>query len=522
MFTRLKAIKSIRKATSGFTVIELVVGMTLLGFIAVGIIGLFVALVNSSVAAKQMAVASTLATNQMEYLKSLPYDNLAVQGGSIYSTSPLPATSTETVDNMEYTVKTSISYVDDAYDGCANYPNQTLKETYCRNYPPPTGAPSVDSNPQDYKIAHVEVFNKSNVKRGQVDTQISSRVSETNSTTGALFISVIDEDGNPVSGATVQLTNSTLTPIISLSDSTDSNGVAIFYGLPPDTSGYDYQITTSKTGYSTLATIKPSGSLQPNYSNQNILAQQSSYLTVTIKPQGEYSLLAEATDVSGNPLANLRIYAKGGYKRYTSSTDTQYYFDNLSPSDSRPTTDSSGIAAFSNLVPGQYIFCGDSGSTSCVIGGTTYYLAAVVPYSGSNTLNPLIVPTYTSSNPPSTTFPYNGQSYLQKVRLIMTTNSSFPRVNTLSPDNISLSTSSISDFDFQINGQNLPSSTSVQFIQDSNTYTASCTGSGGTQLVCTADLTGITSGTAQLRVTANGHVLTLPGSPMIGGLIVSP
>lgn len=521
-FMRLRAMKSFRKSISGFTIVELVIGMTLLGFIIVGIFGLYVTLMNSAVAARQLAVGSTLATNQMEYLKSLPYDGLAVQGGSIYSSNPIPATTTQTVDGITYTVNTSISYVDDAYDGCASYPNQTLKETYCRNYPPPTGAPAVDTNPQDYKIAHVTVYNSSNAKRGEVDSQISSRVSETNSTTGALFISIIDDNGNPVSGAAVQVVNNNQSPAVNLSDSTDSNGIAIFYGLAPDTSGYHYQITASKANYSTLSTIAPSGSLQPNYSNQNILTQQSSYLTLTIKPQGQYSLLAEATDTSGSPIANVKIYTKGGYKKYTSSTDTQYYFDNLSPSDTRPSTDSSGIAAFSSLVPGQYIFCGDDGSSSCSSGGTTYYLAAAVPYSGTNAFNPITVPIYDSSDPPSTTFSYNSQSYLQKVRLILTTDSGFPRINTFSPDNLSLSGGSVNNFAFQIKGANLPGSTTVQFVQGSTTYTASCAGGDGTALDCTADLTGISSGSAHLKIIANGKTLELPDSPLLGGLNVSP
>lgn len=522
MLKKLKTLKSIRQTTSGFTVVEVVIGATLLTFIMVGTLGLFVTLTNSSIAGKQMSIASSLATNQMEYLKSLPYDNLAIEGGSIFSNNPLPASINQTVDGTQYRIETSISYVDDAYDGCANYPNQQLKETYCRNYPPPTGAPSVDSNPQDYKIAHVEVFNNTGTKRGQVDTQISSRVSETNSTTGALFVSVIDANGNPVSGATVAIANTTFNPDINLGDSTDSNGVAIFYGLPPDTSGYDYQVTASKNNYSTLVSIKPSGSLQPNYPSQNILAQQSSYLTLTIKPQGEYSLLAEAVNTSGAALSNLRLYAKGGYKRYISSADTQYYFDNLSP-DSRPTTDSGGLATFTNLVPGEYFFCGDNGNTSCVIGGTTYYLAAAVPYNGPTTFTPTIIPTYESSNPPSTTFAHGGNSYLQKVRLIFSTASNFPRIKTLSPDDLSLSSGTVGAFNFQITGVNLPSSSSVQFIQGGNTYTASCTSSGSnTLLTCSVNLTGISTGLAQLRITANGHTLELPGSPMLGGLIVSP
>lgn len=513
----------------GFTIVDLMVGIAVMSIISIGILSLFVALVNSSVASKQMAVGLTLATNQMEYLKSLPYDSLAVQGGSIYSPTPLPAEKTETVDGMTYTVKTSISYVDEAYDGCANYPNQTLKETYCRNYPPPAAAPTLDTNPQDYKIAHVEVFNRTNIKRGQVDTQISSRVSETNSTTGALFISIVDDNGNPVSGATVNITNTTLAPAVNLTDSTDGNGIAIFYGLPPDPTGSDYIITASKSNYSTLATIDSSGSLQPNYSNQNVLTQQSSYLTLTIKPQGEDSLLAEITDTSGAPLANARIYTKGGYKKYTDSADTQYYYDNLSPSDTRPTSDASGMITYSNLVPGQYIFCGDLGATSCTIGGTTYYLAAAVPYAGSNALNPINVPIYDPFNPPLTTFPYSSNSYLQKVRLMLTTSSNFPRINNFTPYDVSASSPTINSFAFQVNGANLPCdsnpascSTTVQFIQASTTYTASCEGTDGLNLDCTIDLTGIAAGTAQLRISANGHTFDLPGSPLLGGLIVNP
>src|SRR5690606_5494020 len=134
---------------------------------------------------------------------------------------------------------------------------------YCRNYPPPSGSPNPDANPQDYKIAHVTVTDVTGKRLAQVDTQISSRVSETASTTGALFVTVLDESGNPLSGATVTVTNSTVTPNVNLSDSTDNNGIAIFYGLPPDTNGNDYQVAASKSGYSSLSTIEPFGSLQP-------------------------------------------------------------------------------------------------------------------------------------------------------------------------------------------------------------------------------------------------------------------
>lgn len=514
----------------GFTLVELVVSMVVLSIIVISVMGLFISLVNSSILSKRKAVASSLATNQMEYLKSLPYNSLAIAGGSIPASAPLPASSTQTINGFQYTIKSSINYVDDAFDGCASYPTPALKQLYCRNYPPPSGAPATDQNAADYKIIHVSVYDTHNAKLAEVDTQVSARVAETASTTGALFVKVIDSTGNPISGATVTVTNSTLTPTVNVSDSTDSNGTAIFYSLPPDTTNYDYVISASYSGYSSLTTIAPSGSLQPNYSSQQIFTQLSSFVTLTLKPMGQYSLLMETVDTTGNPLANVKVYVKGGYKKYTLTTNTAYYYDGLSPSDIRPTTDAGGLAALSNLVPGAYIFCGDTGSTSCNIGGTTYYLAAAVPYAGVNPFNPINVPTFVAASPPATTYAYGGNGYLQKVRLILTTSSTYPRINNLIPYDASQSTSTMNAFAFQINGNNLPCnanpascSTVVKFLQGANTYTASCTGAAsGLQLNCTVNLSTAVQGSTQLVVIASGFTLTLPAAPMLGGIIVTP
>jgi hypothetical protein len=345
-----------------------------------------------------------------------------------------------------------------------------------------------------------------------------------------MFISVTDDAGNPVSGADVTLVDSTVSPAVNLGDQTDNNGIAIFYGLPPDTTNYDYVATASKTGYSSLTTIAPSGTLQPNYPSQQIITQQSSFVTLTIKPIGANSLIVETTDTSGNPLANVKTYIKGGYKKYNITSDTSYYYDNFTPSDTRPTTDGSGITTLSNLVPGPYIFCGDAGATNCKVGNTTYYLAASVPYGGTNAFNPINVPTYLASAPPAITFAYNSVNYLQKVRLILTTDSSYPRINTLSPDDASRSTGTLNTFGFTITGTNLPCTasgsgcgTTVKFIQGSNNYTAACTGAAtGIQLNCTVNLNSASNGMAQMSVTVSGKTLTIPAGSLIGGINVGP
>lgn len=517
------------RGAAGFTIVELMVSIVVFAIVALSFLGLFVSLVHSALVAKQKAVASTLATDQMEYLKSLPYDSLAIAGGAIYSTNPLVASSVQKVNGTKYTVTTSINYVDDAYDGCASYPSVALKQAYCRNYPPPASAPSLDTNPADYKDVYVAVTGPGSIKLASVDTQISARVSETASTTGALLVKIVDQAGNPIDSSNVIVSNSMVSPVVNVSDATDSNGIAIFYGLPPDSNANDYTVSANKTGYSSLATIVPSGSLQPTYPSQKILTQQSSYVTLTLKQQGPNSLILEAVGTTGSPIGGAKIYVKGGYKKYTATTDATYYYDGLTPTDNRPTTDSSGLAALSNLVPGTYAFCGDSGASSCVSGTTTYYLAAAVPYSGSNAFNPINVPTYDPAHPPTTTFTYGTTNFYQKVRLILTTSSTFPRITNLSPSQVSLANDPLSTFAFMVVGVNLPCSstasscaTTVKFIQGSSTYTASCTGAAtGLQLSCKVNLTGITVGSASMTVVNGSNTLTLPATPLIGGFIVT-
>jgi prepilin-type N-terminal cleavage/methylation domain-containing protein len=505
-----------RAGAAGFTLVELTVTVVIVGIVVVSFFGLFVSLVHSTIIAKRRDTALTLATNQMEYLKSLPYDNLAVAGGSIYATSPLPATKLQTINGVKYTTTTSIGYVDDAYDGCGSYTPASLKLTYCRNYPPPSGAPATDLNPADYKILHVGVTDNSGSNLASVDTEIAARVSETASTTGAMFVTVLDGTGAPVSGATVNVKNTTITPNANVNDSTDSNGVAIFYGLPPD-SGNDYIITASATGYSSLSTIAANGSLQPTYPNQKILSQQSSGVTLYLYPMSANSLVAETTDINGNPIANMKVYAKGGYKKYTATSDTSYYFDNMSGSDTRPTTDAAGLAAFSSLVPTNgYIFCGDLGDTNCKVGSTTYYVAAALPYTGLNSLMPINVPTYVASSPPTTVFTYNGTDYLQKVRLMMTTNASFPRVFTMNPYQLSLSgVGDLSSVLITMTGYNLGAA-SAKLTQGGNTFNTTSCNQTPTQLKCTFNLSGIALGQAQLSVTNASGTLTLPVNPLGG------
>lgn len=514
-----------KQQEAGYTLVELLVCIAVLSVLSFSGFQLFTSLLHSSIISQRQAVASTLATNRMEYLKSLPYDNLAVAGGAIVSTVTVPKTTTQKVQGMTYTITNTITYADDAYDGCGSYPSTALKTQYCRSYPPPSGAPTTDLNAGDYKNIRVSVTDTSGTELAVLDTQAAALVAETASNTGALFVRVQTDAGDPISGATINVVNpgrptAPACAAVNVTDSSDVNGMAIFYNLPPCTTGYLYTITGSLAGYSTLSTIPQSGSLVPNYSSQNLITQSSSSVTLTLRPQASNSLILETTDTNGAVLGNVNVHMKGGYKKYTSASNAEYYYEVLNANRINTNT-TTGLAAVNNLVPGPYYFCDNTSTANrCIIGsGTTaYYVAAAVPYGGENPLQPITVPV--NSTPLGPTFTYNTSEYLQKVRLMLTSSSTFPRVASLTPSGVAEDASNLNNFGFTLTGANL-SSAQVRFIKGATTYTATCSGDS-TTLNCTVNLTGITAGVASLRVTVGSNTLNLPSEPLLGGLIVTP
>ena len=109
-----------RRQQGGYTLVELMVSLLVLGIIALAAFQLLTALLHSAIVSKRQAVAYTLANNQMEYLKELSYDQLAVAGGAIPSSTTIPASFNVKVNGEKYIVKTSIDYADDAFDGCGS------------------------------------------------------------------------------------------------------------------------------------------------------------------------------------------------------------------------------------------------------------------------------------------------------------------------------------------------------------------------------------------------------------------
>jgi hypothetical protein len=170
-----------------------------------------------------------LASQYLETARNLPYAQIGTVQGNPHGSLPDQSNpNTVTVSNTTYQVYYEVTYVDDPADGTA-----LLGTDYASN---------------DYKQVKLSIKNISTNKISNFVTNIVPSGLENLTNGGALSISVINAVGQPVPGATINITNNSLSPSINLSRESDTNGKWIEVGLPD--SANSYHITVTKSGYS--------------------------------------------------------------------------------------------------------------------------------------------------------------------------------------------------------------------------------------------------------------------------------
>ncbi|HEX8947014.1 MAG TPA: carboxypeptidase-like regulatory domain-containing protein [Candidatus Paceibacterota bacterium] len=215
----------------GMTLIDVLVGSALIVIVFLALMGVLRASLLVSDLAKARAAASSLADSQMEYLRGLSYDALGMEGG--IPAGVVPQSATTTIDGATYNVRTFIQYIDDPADGL--------------------GASDENGITTDYKLAKVTVSYTAGGKPRTV-TLLSNFAPpgiETTTGGGTLVVRVVNASGAPVSGATVRIVNSTVTPSVDESPFTNASGEV---NLPGAATSTQYQIYVRKDGYSSAQT----------------------------------------------------------------------------------------------------------------------------------------------------------------------------------------------------------------------------------------------------------------------------
>ncbi len=247
-------------ASRGMSLVDVLVGSALVLIVFVALLGLLRASLLVSSSAKAKAGATAVATTQLEYLRSLEYDDVGTVGG--IPAGAVPQFATTTLNGVPYSVRTFVQYIDDPKDGLGG----------------------ADSNgvTTDYKRARVTVTYtfRSEEREVALVSTIAPPGIETNVGGGTIRIEVVDSVGIPVSGASVRIYNPSLSPTVDFTTFSDIDGTVLLGGAPTST---DYRITVTKDGYSTAETYERNATnANPAPGYMTVAVSQTSTLTFAI------------------------------------------------------------------------------------------------------------------------------------------------------------------------------------------------------------------------------------------------
>jgi len=296
---------------------------------------------------RENTALSALADQYMEIARNLPYSKIGTFYGNPHGNLPDFANyATTTVNGTLYDIYYEVTYIDDPADGTA-----LLGTDFASN---------------DYKQIKLSIKNTSTNITYNFLSNASPKGLESLSSGGALYIKVFDAVGQPVSGATINITNTSITPNINLSRQSDSSGNWIEVGLPDSVS--NYHVVVTKNGYSTDQTY-PSSVSNPNPTKPDATISNGQITQVSFAIDHTSTLVFNTVDQACSPLSGVNLEVKGAKLIGTPSV---LKFDNIY------TSDGSGLATLSNIEWDSY--------TPALAGTSSYMIYGSSPIQQINLL----------------------------------------------------------------------------------------------------------------------------------------
>lgn len=407
---------------------------------------------------KVRLAAASIANQQMEKLRNLPYDSLATEHGTILPQGSILDTETINQSGSNFTLQTTIITVDDPFDGCAI---PSAGQYQCTD-----GALSAtqDSVPVDYKRISVAVSEAgSSVTLSKITSNAAAKAAETPTNTGILLVIVNDAEGNPVDSATVTITN--LDTDTSVVATTNAQGYVFVANVTPDNQN-GYHIVATKTGYSTDFTT-PRTSQNPNQFQPDVDVNAQQITTQTLVIDRLATMAVTVKSETGAPAAGVAITA----------TSEKYVQVNplVAKNTYNQTTDAAGLATFTNIEWDSYALSVPSG----------YYVTATSPYQ-----NVAITPGQTTP-----------------VTLSITTNSSWPAISSITPESgVSGTTVNV-----VVNGSNFDSGATVSLQLAGQTAinpVSTNVAANGKSITLTFNLAGAAAGSWDVVVSSASQLVT--------------
>ncbi len=302
------------KTLRGMSLMDVMIGAALFLIVFVAIAVLLRTSVMLSTVTKAKTGADAILSERMEYIRSLSYSAVGTVGGTPEGVLEANATSTE--NGVVYATHISVAYADDSHDGL--------------------GASDANSITGDYKIVEIDVtYDVHGVHTEKNVGTVAPPHTETSLSGGTIVVHVVNALGVAVTGATVHITNTTVTPSADISAFTNAKGFASFSGI---LEGTGYAVTVNEVGYSSAETYsRTAGNPNPASPDLTVTEGQTTVATFAIDQQAVLTLQTRSMD--STPLGNVSLVLTGSKTIGTSATGAPVY-----TTESHVTTDLAGTA----------------------------------------------------------------------------------------------------------------------------------------------------------------------------------
>ena len=283
--------------------VETLVSMAVLMIFFASVVLIFQIVTEIVGESRARVVATALASEKIEVVRNLAYNDLGTVGG--IPAGPLAQIEQVVSGGQTFQVATSIVYIDDPFDGLA-----------------PT-----DLVNTDYKRIRIAVSWQGafpSRKPVVLITDVAPNGIETIEGGGTLFVNVINNSGEPVSGANVVIQNDSVIPNIDLQAVSDSNGRVLLPGAP--ICNECYEINVSKTGFSSDRTYSIGEVANPLKPHPGVIEGEVTSITLSIDQAATLQVLTTGPQQNNYPpFAGIQFKLKGGKTIGTDTGDKPVY-----------------------------------------------------------------------------------------------------------------------------------------------------------------------------------------------------
>jgi hypothetical protein len=248
----------------GMTFIDIIVGTSLMLLVFLGIAGAFRLSLELVGSARAKTSALAILNERIEGIRALQYQSIGTVGGIPSGT--IPQIESTSLNGVSFSIRTLIQYVDAPQDGL--------------------DADDENGVTADYKKVKVEAswMFRGSPRAMSLTTTISPQGIEQLDSGGTLRVQVFDALAAPVQGAQVRIVNSVTNPAIDVTALSNANGIVSFPGSPEAS---DYEITVSKTGYSTAQTYGTTAeNPNPSPAHVTVVEAQTSTISFSVDRTG--------------------------------------------------------------------------------------------------------------------------------------------------------------------------------------------------------------------------------------------